>query len=120
MNRPVHFEILTEHPEQMAEFYRAVLGWQISIGGMPDPYWLATTGTPEQPGINGAIMARHYPQAVINTMEVASLAETLKKVEAAGGRKVHGPGEIPGVGLHAYCADPDGVLFGILQPGAGN
>jgi predicted enzyme related to lactoylglutathione lyase len=27
-----------------------------------------------------------------------------------------GPNEIPGVGLHAYCADPEGNLFGILQP----
>ena len=40
----------------------------------------------------------------------------LEKVEAAGGKKVHGPNEIPGVGVHAYCADPEGNLFGILQP----
>ena len=118
MNRPVHFEILTEHPEQTAEFYRAVLGWQIISAGMTDPYWLATTGTPEKPGINGAIMGRHFPQAVINTIEVDSLAETIRKIEAAGGRKVQGPNEIPGVGLHAYCADPDGTLFGVLQPAA--
>jgi hypothetical protein len=116
MSRPVHFEVLTEHPEQIAEFYHAVLGWQFSQGGGSQPYWLADTGTSSAPGINGAIMGRHFPQAVINTIEVESLDETIRKVEAAGGRKVHGPGDIPGVGLHAYCADPDGNLFGVLQP----
>jgi len=37
-------------------------------------------------------------------------------VEAAGGTKIHGPSEIPGVGTHAYCADPEGTMFGLLQP----
>jgi uncharacterized protein len=115
MSRPIHFEILTAHPEQMAEFYRSALGWTFSTGGGSAPYWLADTGTSEAPGINGAIMDRHFPQAVINTIEVESLDETIRKVEAAGGKKVHGPGEIPGIGLHAYCTDPDGNFFGILQ-----
>jgi predicted enzyme related to lactoylglutathione lyase len=61
-------------------------------------------------------MHRHFPQAVINTSVVESLPEMLAKVQAAGGRTVHGPREVPGVGLHAYCADPEGNLFGLLQP----
>jgi hypothetical protein len=66
--------------------------------------------------MNGAIMRRELPQAVINTIAVDSLPETLARVDAAGGKTVHGPNEIPGVGLHAYCADPEGNLFGLLQP----
>jgi predicted enzyme related to lactoylglutathione lyase len=121
VSHPVHFEILTEHPEEMAEFYRQALGWRISAGGGSDPYWLAETGSEDAPGINGALMGRRFPQAVINTVEVSSLAETIRRIEAAGGRKVHGPGEIPGAGMHAYCADPDGNLFGLLEraPGGG-
>ncbi|MEK7806951.1 MAG: hypothetical protein AAB528_04365, partial [Chloroflexota bacterium] len=55
-----------------------------------------------------------FPQQTINTVE--SLEETLKKVEPAGGKKVHGPMEIPGIGTHAYCTDPGGNMIGILQP----
>jgi predicted enzyme related to lactoylglutathione lyase len=39
-------------------------------------------------------MGRHFPQAVINTLEVTSLEDTIKKIEAAGGRKVQSPNGI--------------------------
>lgn len=116
MNRPVHFEILADDPVKMAAFYGDVLGWEISTWGGPMEYWLVTTGPDDAPGMNGAIMRRELPQAVINTIAVDSLPETLARVDAAGGKTVHGPNEIPGVGLHAYCADPEGNLFGLLQP----
>ena len=116
MRRPVHFEILTEDPEKTVDFYRR-FGWKIADWEAGDePYWLVTTGTEDVPGINGAIMHRHLQQAVINTIEVESLEATLEEIEAAGGKKIHGPNTVPGVGLHAYCADPEGTLFGVLQP----
>lgn len=117
MNRPVHFEILAEDPERVVNFYRNIFGWEIaSWEGSEEAYWLATTGPEDAPGINGAFMGPHFDQAVINTIEVESLEQTLAQVDAAGGRKVLGPNEIPGVGTHAYCADPSGILFGVLQP----
>lgn len=116
MNRPIHFEILTDHPEAVGQFYRDVLGWEMQDPGGPEQYWLLTTGKSEGHGIDGGIMHRHFPQRVVNTIEVADLEETLAKVEQAGGKKIHGPSEIPNVGLHAYCADPDGNMFGLLQP----
>jgi predicted enzyme related to lactoylglutathione lyase len=116
MARPVHFEILSNEPEKIADFYRKVLGWEIATLNGPQAYWLVTTGPEGTPGINGGIMNRHFPQAVINTVQVDSLDQTLAQVEAAGGKKVFGPHEIAGVGLHAYCADPEGNMFGVLQP----
>ena len=116
MTRPVHFEILAEDPEKVADFYREVLGWEIATwGGGEQSYWLVDTGPAEAPGINGGIMHRELPQAVINTMEVPSLDEALEKVNAAGGEVVHGPNEVPGVGTHAYCADSEGILFGLME-----
>jgi predicted enzyme related to lactoylglutathione lyase len=44
----------------------------------------------------------------------------LKSVEVNGGKLIHGPNEVPGVGLHAYCADPEGKLFGMMQPNPQN
>lgn len=119
MNRPIHFEILVDEPETAANFYREVFGWDVATWDGPQAYWLATTGEPDSPGIDGAFMERHFDQPVVNTISVASLEETLKQVEAAGGERVHGPNEIPGVGTHAYCKDPTGVLFGVLEPAEG-
>lgn len=116
MTRPVHFEILADNPERVAEFYRTVLGWEIAAWPSAEPYWLVTTGPQGTPGIDGGIMHRHFPQAVINTIAVTSAKEMVAKVEVAGGKAVLGPNEIPGIGIHYYCADPEGNLFGLLQP----
>jgi len=116
MNRPMHFEILATDPEKVGAFYRDLFGWNIATWDAPQTYWLVTTGPEGTPGINGGIMHRHFPQAVINTIPVDSMDQTLKQVVSLGGKKVNGPNEIPGIGLHAYCADPEGNLFGVLQP----
>ena len=117
MKRPIHFEILADDPEKVAEFYKGLLDWEITTWtGGDQTYWLVTTGPEDTPGINGGIMSRHFQQAVINTVEVESLEEMLKKVDALGGKLLHGPNEVPGAGLHAYCADPEGNVFGLMQP----
>jgi len=116
MSRPIHFEILANAPQALADFYQEVLGWKVSTWDGPQQYWLVTTGEEGTPGINGAIMERHFPQGVINTVEVDSVDQTVASVESAGGKKVHGPQQIPGIGLHVYCSDPEGNLFGLLQP----
>ena len=48
----------------------------------------------------------------------AGIAAAVTKVEEAGGKKIQGPVEIPEVGLHAYCQDPEGNIFGLIQPAA--
>lgn len=116
MKRPVHFEISADNPEKIADFYRAALDWEITSWGGPSPYWLVTTGPEGAPGINGGIMKRHFSQGVINTIAVDSLKESISKVETAGGKVILGPNEIPGIGTHVYCEDPEGNLFGLLQP----
>lgn len=119
MGRPVHFEILGDDPAKLAGFYSEVLGWEFqSWSGSEEyqqEYWLATTGPEDEAGINGAIMKRHFPQSVINTTLVDSLDETLAQVTASGGKLVFRPNEIPHVGTHAYCEDPEGNLFGVIE-----
>ena len=43
------------------------------------------------------------------------LDAAIASVLAAGGARLTEPGDIPGVGVHAYCADPEGTVFGLLQ-----
>ena len=116
MNRPIHFEILTENPDKVLPFYEAVLGWKAATWDGPQTYWLMSTGSDADPGINGAVMGKHFDQAVINTVNVESLEKTLQQIKAHGGNLINGPNEVPGAGTHAYCADPDGIIFGIMQP----
>ncbi|MFN2190498.1 MAG: VOC family protein [Candidatus Promineifilaceae bacterium] len=117
MKRPVHFEILADDPVKVGEFYSAVFDWEINTWGEGEQtYWLVTTGPDDAPGINGGIMGREFKQAVINTLEVESLEETTKKIEEAGGQIILGPNEISGTGTHAYFADIEGNLFGVMQP----
>ena len=117
MSRPVHFELLAEDPAALGEFYRQVLGWEIATWpGGEQSYWMVTTGPEGEPGINGGIMGKHFPQAVINTIEVAALEPVLEKIRSLGGKVIHGPSEVANVGMHAYCSDPEGVLFGVMEP----
>lgn len=116
MGRVIHFEILADDPERAAAFYEAALGWKVEHPEGTEQYWLLTTGTEGGPGINGGLMARHFQQPVINTLDVLDLGEALEKIKAAGGQVVHGPNEIPGVGNHAYCTDTEGNMFGVIQP----
>jgi predicted enzyme related to lactoylglutathione lyase len=116
MSRVVHFEILASDPERSAAFYREVFGWSSSSWSGPQRYWTLTTGPEGTPGINGALMHKHFPQPVVNTIQVASVEAALARVEQAGGRKLHGPNQIPNVGTVAYCSDIDGTIFGIIEP----
>jgi len=130
MNRVIHFEIHAADPERAAGFYRDVLGWAIkewTIPGVELPkenrYWLVTTGAEPEPGINGGMLIRRGAapvagqavNAYICTVGVASLEESLAKAVAAGGAIVLPKMPIKGVGWLAYCADPEGNIFGMMQ-----
>jgi predicted enzyme related to lactoylglutathione lyase len=116
MPRVVHFEITARDPERAARFYREVFGWTIDKWDGTEDYWLITTGGKDEPGINGAIMrsGENLPPTV-NTIDVPSVDAYAEMVEANGGRIVKPKAVIPGVGYFAYCQDPEGNLFGIIQ-----
>ncbi len=42
----------------------------------------------------------------------------VEQIEAAGGSVVKGPTTIPGYGVWAYVADPEGHVFGLWQDAA--
>ena len=117
MPRPVHFEIPAENPERAIQFYSSVFGWKFTKWGGPMEYWLITTGEPAEPGINGGLLRRQDPsQPCVNTITVASVDESLKAIDQGGGVCVLPKMAVPGIGWMAYCKDPDGHIFGIMQP----
>jgi hypothetical protein len=130
MNRVVHFEIHAADPERAAAFYRQVFGWTINewtIPGVEIPqenrYWLAVTGAPPAPGIDGGILVRRGAppadgqpvNAYVCTIGVASIDDSVTKALAAGGTLALPKMPIKGVGWLAYCKDTEGNIFGVMQ-----
>ncbi len=116
MSRVVHFEINVDDMERAIKFYTKVFGWVIQKWEGPVEYWLVTTGPSEEPGIDGGITKRTNPSATtVNTVDVASVDEFVAKIEQNGGKVVAPNMAVPGVGYLAYCQDPDGNTFGLMQ-----
>lgn len=117
MPRVVHFEICADDPARATKFYSKVFGWKIEKWPGSQEYWLASTGTDTEMGINGAIMKRPDPKAAtINTIGVGSVDDFAARVTRNGGKVLTAKMPIPGVGYFAYCLDTEGNQFGIMQP----
>jgi uncharacterized protein len=117
MSRIVHFEIPAEKPEQIAEFYKKTLGWDIIKWGGPVDYWLFGAGPEDQPGINGGIARKQDrpSSGILVTAGVASVDETLKRIVESGGSIVVPKQAIPGVGWQAHFRDPEGNVIGLIE-----
>ena len=115
MPRIVHFEIPAENPEKAAKFYTDAFGWEIKQWGK-EPYWLIKTGPKSEMGIDGAIYKKDWMNLTVNTIGVEDLEKAMEKVKSAGGEIIREPMDIPGVGRHVYAKDPEGNMFGIIQP----
>jgi predicted enzyme related to lactoylglutathione lyase len=107
----VHFEIGCKDQEKTAAFYREVFGWTI------DPGPMGTINTGSTTGIAGHIAALgHEPHQFTHFyIETDDVAESLKKVEAEGGKTVVPPIDIP-TGTFAWFTDVEGNTVGLWKP----
>lgn len=116
MPRPVHFDFPADDPERAIKFYSQVFGWKFEKWEGPMEYWLITTGPKEEPGVNGGMGRRGDPDmGVVNTIDVPSVDEYVRKITAAGGKVLQPKMAIPGVGWYATCQDTEGNAFGIMH-----
>lgn len=88
---------------------------------MPYEYYRVQAGEQSEPGIDGGIgaakdapLSEGRPITVI-TVPVKNLDETLSRVVECGGKVVESKIEIPGIGWYATCAEPSGLLFGVIE-----
>jgi predicted enzyme related to lactoylglutathione lyase len=125
MDKVVHFEIPVDDRARAKEFYSSVFDWDLNdndMGGGIVYTSVRTVATdermmPTEPGaINGGIMDRtkDTPAPVI-TLQVGSIDEALKKVEAEGGSTVQPRTEIPNMGAFAYFKDSEGNTLGLWE-----
>jgi predicted enzyme related to lactoylglutathione lyase len=115
MPRPIHFEIPAEDIAGMIGFYETVFGWKFrKVQEKPVPYWLISTG--ESPGIDGGLLPRRSPeQPCVNTIDVEDIDASVATVAQQGGKLAVPQFAVPGVGWLAYCQDPEGNMFRLMQ-----
>ena len=123
MDKVVHFEIPVDDVPRARGFYGAVFEWGLQPMEEYD-YTLALTTPidaemqmPTEPGvINGGLTPRTAetptPRIVI---QVDSIDESLKRIEAEGGSTVSPRAEMPGMGAYAYFKDTEGNLMGLWE-----
>ena len=125
MNPVIHFEMPSEDTERVRKFYDSAFGWQTTaLGPEAGDFVLAftidtneKTRMPKKRGaINGGFYKKATPDQHIKlTILVDDIREAMQKIEAAGGKVLGEPFELPGVGLFCDIIDTEGNLVTINQ-----
>ena len=123
MDKVVHFEITYDDLERVKEFYASAFEWGLQT--VPDMQYTVVMTTPvdektqlplESGAINGGLTERSadVPAPVI-TIQVDSIDDSLKKIEAGGGSVVTPRTEIPNMGAFAYFKDSENNVLGLWE-----
>ena len=125
MDPVIHFEMPAKDTERVRKFYESAFGWQTTpLGPSVEDFVLAftidtdeKTRMPKKRGaINGGFYKKTEPDQNIRlTILVEDIREAMKKIEAAGGKVLGEPVEMPGVGLFADFMDTEGNVGSINQ-----
>ena len=130
MSKVMHFEIQAYDVERITKFYTDVFGWEINEWILPNVemtdenrYWLVSTGPDDEAGINGGMLIRQGEKpkegqpvnAYVCIIDTASIDKTLENVVQSGGEVTVDKMPVTGMGWSAYCKDPDGNIFGLME-----
>ncbi len=119
--KPQYFDLTVKNVAAARGFFEAVFGWKFERFPMPYEYYRITAGPPDEPGIDGGIGAiKDTPisggRSFVNiTVPVPNLDESIAKIMAVGGVVIEPRTAIPGIGWYATCAEPGGLMFGIIE-----
>jgi predicted enzyme related to lactoylglutathione lyase len=114
------FAINADDVPRARTFYAAVFGWSFEPWGPPN-FYLIETGKEPMTVSGGALQERRElapGQRMIGfecTIAVANIDQTMRAIEANGGRIAAPKFHIPTVGTVAYFFDTEGNVAGICQ-----
>jgi len=115
------FAINADDVTRARTFYEAVFGWGFEPWGPPG-FYLIETGNGQTGAVHGGLQERRElapRQKMIGfecTISVSNIDQTLRAIEANGGRIAAPKAHIPTVGTVAYFFDTEGNVAGIIQP----
>jgi hypothetical protein len=119
--KPTYFDLSVRDVGAARRFFEASLGWRFERFPMPYEYYRIEAGALGEPGIDGGIgpigdapLAGGRPLTLL-TVPVPDLDVALARVRDAGGRVVEPRLPIPAIGWYATCAEPGGLMFGLIE-----
>jgi len=119
-NNLQHFAINADDVGRACRFYERVFGWTFRAWGPPG-FFLVTTGTPDNPGVQGAVQGRRElvpGQRMVGfecTISVPDVDAVAAAVVANGGRIVMEKAVIAGVGELIFFQDSEGNVAGAMR-----
>jgi predicted enzyme related to lactoylglutathione lyase len=115
MAGPVSWHELTaEDPQAALQFYKALFGWEVvathAMGGEVGNYYLFGVGTTQLGGafLRTKQLAPTWPRWLIY-ISVPSVTAAVAAAQAAGGKLLNGPHQVPGGSWIAQLLDSHGV-----------
>jgi len=114
------FAINADDVPRARKFYEVVFGWSFEPWGPPN-FYVIHTDTGEQPRVEGGLQERRElarGQKMIGfecTIAVDNIDQTIRAIEANGGRLAAPKAHIPTVGTVAYFFDTEGNVAGVIQ-----
>jgi uncharacterized protein len=125
----IHFEIPAKNVVKLKKFYEDLFAWKFtkfSPGSELEnqfEYWNIETvpvgekGQPLRPGVNGGMYPLQKPEnKQTNYISVESADKYIEKAKQLGGKIISPKMEIPNIGWWALIEDPEGNVFGVLEP----
>jgi predicted enzyme related to lactoylglutathione lyase len=112
-NPVVHFEVLGKDAEALQSFYGQVFDWELNPV-MPTYAMVSTGGEGAIAGGVGATPDGSEGHVTFY-VEVPDLAAALAQIEAAGGRTIQPPMDVPEGPSIALFADPEGHVIGLVK-----
>jgi len=120
--KPTYFDFAVKDLHTAKSFFEHVFDWRLEkFPGMPYDYYRIQAGAEDEPGIDGGIgaiadtpTAEGKPLTQV-TIPVSSVDDCIARVEEAGGKVIEPKMSIPGIGWFAACAEPGGLLFGVME-----
>lgn len=111
-------ELLTDDVDKARAFYAATLGWRFEEMPMAGggAYYIAMLGDEAVAGMMDKtdLVPPTVPPHWFSYINVDDLPARLKLLEAAGGRLLREPFDVPGIGCFAIVADPTGAPMGLM------
>ena len=111
-------ELMARDADAVLPFYTTLFGWTIEAEAMPDgPYHVIKAAGDAVGGV--MTMPPHLAQSGMPPawgcyVTVNDVDATAAQAASLGGKVVHGPVDIPGVGRFAVIVDPQGAAVSVM------
>jgi predicted enzyme related to lactoylglutathione lyase len=119
--KPSYFDMTVHDVDKARQFFEHVFGWRFEKLPSSDEYYRIEAGPPGERGINGGIgmvgqarISEGRPLTQV-TIPVPDLEAFIAKIKESGGYALEAKMAIPGIGWYATCAEPGGLIFGLLE-----